>query len=137
MTFNGWVLLTVMPQWMAATLAIVLMCALVASAADIPLHPLDGVVMVGPSCVGAQPEGALCKAPMAGVEVRLSDADGRTAASTTTDAAGMFRMRAPPGHYRLHVILGPAKVPRCPALDIALPLANTGRVELECDSGMR
>lgn len=134
---NGQTVLTVMQQWTAATLATALMYTLVASAADIPLHPVDGVVMVSPTCVGAQPEGALCKAPMAGVEVRLSDADGRAAASTTTNAAGAFQMRVPAGRYRLHVVLGPAKLPRCPAQDITLPIAKAQRVELECDSGMR
>ncbi len=137
MTPNGMATQTYLPQWVAALIAAVLMNPLSCTAADAPVHRLDGVVMISPNCAGAQAEGKPCKGPMSGAEVRLTGVDGRAAASTTTDAAGAFRMLAPAGRYRLHVVLGPAKVPRCPVLDVTLPLAKGGAVELECDSGMR
>ncbi len=137
MTPNSRALPQDMTQRVAAILATALMYSLVASSADAPVHRLEGVVMISPNCAGAQPEGKLCKGPLAGVEVRLSDGDGRVVVSATTDVDGAFRVQAPAGRYRLHVVLGPAKVPRCPTLDITLPLAKAGRVEIECDSGMR
>ena len=113
-----------------------LMNPLAASCSDSATHPLVGVVWISPTCAGAQREGDLCRAPLAGVEVRLSDSAGRVAASATTDATGAYTMRAPAGRYRLHVV-GVAKIPRCPELTITVPTAKSGPVELECDSGMR
>ena len=120
----------------AAILATFLMNPLAVSSSDGPGHRLTGVVWISPSCAGAQREGDLCRAPLAGVEVRLSESGGRVAASATTDASGAFAMNAPAGRYRLHVA-GLVKVTRCPDRDITLPLAKSAPVELECDSGMR
>ena len=122
--------------WVAALLATALMTPIAASCSDGPGHRLAGVVWISPTCAGAQREGDLCRAPLAGVDVRLSDDNGRVAASATTDATGAFAMQAPAGQYRLHVA-GMAKVPRCPDLAITLPMAKPAPVELECDSGMR
>ncbi len=107
-----------------------------ASCSDSATHPFAGVVWISPTCAGPQREGDLCRAPLAGVEVRLSDSAGRVAASATTDAAGAYAMRATAGRYRLHVV-AVVKIPRCPELAIMLPMAKPAPVELECDSGMR
>lgn len=107
-----------------------------AFSSDTPNYALAGVVWISPTCAGPQREGEACRAPLAGVEVRLSDEGGRVAVSATTDAAGAFAMRAPAGRYRLHVP-GVAKIPRCPHLTITLPMGKPAPVELECDSGMR
>ena len=126
-----------LPRWAAVMLATALMSPTAASCADSrPGHPVAGVVWISPTCAGAQREGELCRAPLANVEVRLSDESGRVAASATTNSAGAFAMRAPTGRYRLHVA-GIAKVPRCPHLTITLPMGKPAPVELECDSGMR
>jgi len=129
-------LLTRLSLWAAAMLTTALMNPLAASSSDRPGHRLAGVVWISPTCGGPQREGELCRAPLAGVEVRLSDGGGGVAASATTDASGAFTMRAPAGHYRLHVV-GVVKVTRCPDLTITLPMAKPAPVELECDSGMR
>ena len=117
-------------------LAIAVMNPFVASCADSPSHRLAGVVWISPTCAGPQREGELCRSPLAGVEVRLSDGGGRVAASATTDASGAFAMLAPAGRYNLHVA-GVAKLPRCPVVAITLPMDKPAPVELECDSGMR
>ena len=125
------------PLWLsAALLATALMNPFAHASTDIPGHRVAGVVWISPSCAGAQREGTLCRAPLAGVEVRLSEIGGRVAATAITDAEGTFAMSAPAGRYRLHVA-GVAKVSRCPDLAVTLPLANPAPVELECDSGMR
>ena len=136
MTINGQFPPTRLPLWAAAILATALMTPLAASCSDSPGHRLEGVVWISPTCAGAQREGDLCRAPLAGVEVRLSDDGGHVAASSTTNATGAFVMRAPAGRYRLHVT-GVVKVTRCPDLAITLPMPKPAPVELECDSGMR
>ena len=103
---------------------------------DNPGHRLVGVVWISPTCGGPQREDATCRAPLAGVEVRLSGDDGRVAASATTDAGGAFAMQAPAGRYQLQVT-GTGKMRRCPRQDVTLPLERSGPVNLECDSGMR
>jgi hypothetical protein len=127
---------TCLPLWSSAIFATFLMNPLAAFSSDSPSHRLAGVVWISPSCAGAQREGDLCRAPLAGVEVRLSESGGRVAASATTDANGAFAMQAPAGRYRLHVV-GIARIPRCPDLDVTLPMVKSAPVELECDSGMR
>ncbi len=124
------------PRGSTVMLISALMNPLAASCSDSATHPFAGVVWISPTCAGAQREGDLCRAPLAGVEVRLSDSAGRVAASATTDAAGAYAMRAPAGSYRLHVV-GVVKIPRCPELTVTLPMAKPAPVELECDSGMR
>ena len=120
----------------AAVLATALMNPLAACSSDSLDYPIAGVVWISPTCAGAQREGDLCRAPLAGVEVRLGDEGGRVVASASTDASGAFVMRAPAGRYWLHVA-GASKVRRCPDLAITLPMAKPTPVELECDSGMR
>ena len=137
MTQEWRILPTGLPLRAAAMLATALMSPLAASSSDDnPGHRLDGVVWISPTCAGAQREGDLCRAPLAGVEVRLSDGAGRVAAAATTGPTGAFAMRAPAGRYRLHAV-GVVKVTRCPELALTLPMAKPAPVELECDSGMR
>jgi hypothetical protein len=125
-----------LPLWSAAILVTLLLNPLSAFSSDSPSHRLAGVVWISPTCGGPQREGDLCRSPLTGVEVRLSERGGRIAASATTDATGAFAMKAPAGRYRLHVVVG-VKMTRCPDLDVTLPTVKSAPVELECDSGMR
>ena len=134
-TANGRALSVCPPMW-SAIIATVLMNSLAVASTDGPGHRVAGVVWISPSCAGAQREQDPCRAPLAGVEVRLSGDSGQGAVTTKTDAAGAFAMRAPAGHYRLYVV-GAGKIPRCPELDITLPMVKSAPLELECDSGMR
>ena len=136
MTSNGLALPARLRRWSAATLAAALMNPFAASSSDGPGHRLAGVVWISPICAGAQREGEVCRAPLAGVEVHLNEGGGRVAASATTDAAGAFTIHAPAGRYRLHVA-GLVKLTRCPDLDITLPMTKSAPVDLECDTGMR
>ena len=136
MTPNCRTLPTPLSPWAVALFATALMHPLAASSSENPGHRLVDVVWISPICGGPQREGDLCRAPLAGAEVRLSEDGGRVAASAKTDATGAFAMRAPAGRYRLHVA-GVVKVTRCPDLAVTLPMATPGPVELQCDSAMR
>lgn len=96
---------------------------------------LTGTVSVGPNCGGPQREGQQCTVPLVGIEVRLTDMNQRTVTIATTDAAGRFALSAPAGRYTLNA--GKTKLPKCPALEVELPLRPDRPLQIECDSGMR
>lgn len=96
---------------------------------------VTGTVLVGPSCAGPQREGQQCTLPLVGVEVWLTDTHQRTVASAVTDAAGRFALTASAGRYTLSA--GKTKLPKCPVLEVELPLRPDTPLHVECDSGMR
>lgn len=97
---------------------------------------LVGTVVVAPTCAGPQLPGQACSAPLAGAEVRLTDAAGSVVAQAITDAAGRFVLSAPAGAYLLSAG-GPGKIPSCPVLPVVLPQDVSQPLQLDCDSGIR
>jgi len=62
---------------------------------------VTGTVFASPGCGGPQRLDAPCPdKPVPGAQVQLA-AGGRTAATTTTDAQGRFRVVVPAGDYRI------------------------------------
>jgi hypothetical protein len=95
---------------------------------------LQGLVRVGPHCGGPQLDDAGCMQPLAGHTLRLRSVQGAWSVTAKADAAGRFRFDAPAGSYRLEAH-GNDKLPRCPVLDLVLPLREP--VLMDCDSGRR
>lgn len=97
---------------------------------------VQGAVTMSPSCGGAQREGADCHAAYAAVELRLLSGSGAAVASTRTSSAGLYRLAAPPGQYRLQVMTA-IKLTRCPQPEVMVRDDAYTVIDIDCDSGMR
>jgi hypothetical protein len=61
---------------------------------------------------------------------------GAIAARTQTDATGWYTVSIPPGDYVVHVA-STTPLPRCPDEHVVVAAANSTRVDLSCDTGIR
>lgn len=96
---------------------------------------VHGRVTAGPTCPVERPGQPCPPDPVAG-RVEAVDAEGRTAASDTTDAAGRYTLALDPGAYTLRVATG-ALFPVCPDTDVSVPAGPAVTVDISCDTGIR
>jgi hypothetical protein len=95
---------------------------------------VSGTVDAGPTCPVERVDHPCLPRPVsATVEVR--DARGRMAASTRSDARGRFRLKLPPGTFRLRILTG--VLPRCPVVTVRVRAARSVRAVVHCDTGIR
>jgi hypothetical protein len=102
-----------------------------ASAAD---TGVEGVISVSPARPGPQREGSADKAPVANTTFVVKQGDERVT-SFTTDAAGHFQVKLPPGHY----VVTRETASAIGRLDFEVEIApgKMATVDWTGDSGMR
>jgi len=113
-------------------------CAVLPAAAQAPSSGISGSVTVSPVRPGPQRAGDAESAPFAGARVELRSARGALLAAASTDAAGRFRLAAPPGEY--DIVVRPRDggiLPRCEDAHASVRVGETTDVAIACDSGMR
>jgi len=93
-----------------------------------------GTVSAGPTCPVERPDHPCPPRPVsAEVDARQG---AHTAASTTSDGQGAYRMSLAPGRYTLVVVTN-SSFPRCPAVDVTVPSGPPVRADISCDTGIR
>jgi len=94
-----------------------------------------GLVTAGPTCPVQRVDEPCPPRPVdAAVEAR--GADGKAKASTHTDSAGRYALRLQPGTYTLVALTGNV-FPTCPPVTLIVTADTPGRVDINCDTGIR
>ena len=96
---------------------------------------LSGRVTAGPTCP-VERVGHPCPPAPVSATVLAKNADGTVVGTTHTDKDGRYRLRLPPGSYKLLAVT-PMPLPRCPPVNVNVSASRTTRVGISCDSGIR
>ncbi|MGH7746595.1 MAG: carboxypeptidase-like regulatory domain-containing protein [Candidatus Dormibacteria bacterium] len=94
-----------------------------------------GHVTAGPTCPVERPDHPCPPRPVA-ARVDAQDGSGHTVATTTTDQAGAYSLRLPPGTYTLVVVTGSTS-PRCQPTPVTVHPGGPTRADISCDTGIR
>jgi hypothetical protein len=121
---------------MAATVAVG--CGSDATAPDAGDQGIRGIVLLGPTCP-VETEASPCPdRPMPGVTIRVLRDGTPLDVTATSDSAGRFELRVPPGEYTLEAIVrpeGPGMFAKPIEVTVASGMFVT--VTVTVDSGIR
>jgi hypothetical protein len=127
-----------LPLTLSILALVVVACGSEASAPDGEGQGVRGVVLLGPRCPVETDASPCPDEPLPGVTVRVLK-DGEPLESTaTSDEAGRFELRLPPGQYRLEAIVpegGPGMSAK--PVDVTVPERGFVDVVVQVDTGIR
>jgi hypothetical protein len=101
--------------------------------------PGDAVItgsVLGASCDEATDEECTAMS-LSGVEVRVTDRDGRLVGEAVTLSDGSFSVDVPPGTYRVSAASGPVGVGLPDEATVSVDAAQSVEVTLTIDTGVR
>jgi hypothetical protein len=120
------------------SLALLAACAQGSSpGSDDPLGTVRGEVLLAPTCPVESIQSPCPGRPLAGVSVRLVDADGNVRASGVSDDRGAFTIDVAPGAYLVTVVIeeDPARSVKPVRVDVRA--GEIVRSDVMVDSGIR
>ena len=97
---------------------------------------ITGTVVGAPSCDEAANEECSARS-LSGVEVRVTDSDGRLVGEAVTLSDGSFAVDVPPGTYRVTAAAGPVGVGLPDEATVSVDAAQSVEVTLTIDTGVR
>lgn len=113
-------------------------CARGSSAgSDEPLGTIDGSVVLAPTCPVETAESPCPGRPLAGVPVRVVDADGNELASAVSGDDGAFTIDVAPGSYLLTASIEEDPARSVKPVRVEVRAGEVVRADVLVDSGIR
>jgi Carboxypeptidase regulatory-like domain len=120
------------------SLALLASCARGSSVgSDERLGTIRGSVLLAPTCPMETTESPCPGRPLAGVPVRVADADGNVRASTVSDDDGAFTVDVAPGSYLLTVSIEEDPARSVKPVRVVVRAGEVVHADVVVDSGIR